>query len=441
MLNYQEDQAEINQELKSDRQEKLNLLLFLSGKTISLFGSAIYAFVIGLYLLRTTSSAFSFALNLALYTLPVVLFNPIAGVMADKFNKKILVVGSDLINGLFLFLIYLVITNFNFNLYILYLSTFVMTTLTVFFDIALEAAKPGLVKESGLVKINSQARVIESLSQILGPLLGGLIYGFINLEGFILINAISFLISALIEYYIDYQYNQQIQMETGSNKDSDDFVYRLKEGFYYIFRSENLRALVYIFVALNFFFNFTLIVPLPYLLNTVWKIDPNNYGIIQAAFPVGMILGAILTEKIMNKISYNLLIKNITFVAAVGVTTFALPIIIFQNTPASNFVLTYYSLLMFLSGISVAWIDVPANVIIQKSVPQNILGRVLSVKMSIIKIVVPISLLISSLTIKLLEVEYVIFVGALIFFVFNIIFFNSSTGRKFIQQKADQKNL
>jgi MFS family permease len=441
MLNYQEDQTKINQELKSDKQAKLNLLLFLSGKTISLFGSAIYAFVIGLYLLRTTSSAFSFALNLALYTLPVVLFNPIAGVMADKFNKKILVVGSDLINGLFLFLIYFMITNFNFNLYILYLSTFVMTTLTVFFDIALEAAKPGLVKESGLVKINSQARVIESLSQILGPLLGGIIYAFINLEGFILINAISFLISALIEYYIDYQYNQQIQIETGSKKDPDDFVYRLKEGFYYIFRSENLRALVYIFVALNFFFNFTLIVPLPYLLNTVWKIDPNNYGIIQAAFPVGMILGAILTEKIMNKINYNILIKNITFVAAVGVTTFALPIIIFQNTPASNFILTYYSLLMFLSGISVAWIDVPANVIIQKSVPQNILGRVLSVKMSIIKIIVPISLLISSLTIKVLEVEYVIFVGALIFLGFNIIFFNSSTGRKFIKQKADQKNL
>lgn len=132
MLNYQDNRIENNQELKSDKRENLNLMLFLSGKTISLFGSAIYAFVIGLYLLRTTSSALSFALNLALYTLPVVLFNPIAGVIADKFNKKILVVGSDLINGIFLSLIYFIITNYTFNIYILYFSTFIMTTLTVF---------------------------------------------------------------------------------------------------------------------------------------------------------------------------------------------------------------------------------------------------------------------------------------------------------------------
>ncbi len=433
MLKYQENRVENELEVKSEKKEKLNLMLFLSGKTISLFGSAIYAFVIGLYLLRTTSSAFSFALNLALYTLPVVLFNPIAGVIADKFDKKILVVGSDLLNGIFLSLIYLIVRNFAFNVYILYFSTFIMTSLTVFFDIALESAKPSLVRKSALVKINSQARVIESLSHILGPLMGGVIYAFIDLEGFILINAVSFLISALIEYFIDYQYNRQIEEEKTKDKDLDTFIFRLKEGFYYIFRSNKLKALVYIFAALNFFFNFTLIVPLPYLLNTIWDIDPNKYGIIQAALPVGMITGALLTEKIMEKVNYNILIKNINFISAVGAAAFALPIILFQNPPASNFILGYYSFLMFLSGISVAWIDVPANVIIQKIVPQNILGRVLSVKMSIIKIIVPISLLISSLTLKFIEVEYMFISGALIFLTFNILFFSSAVGKKFSQ--------
>lgn len=435
MLKYQADSVENNLEIKSDKREDLNLILFLSGKTISLFGSAIYAFVVGLYLLRTTSSAFSFALNLALYTIPVVLFNPIAGVIADRFNKKILVVGSDLINGIFLSLIYLALTSFSFNLYILYFSTFVMTTLTVFFDIALESAKPSLVRESALVKINSQARVIESLSHILGPLLGGVIYSFINLEGFILINALSFLISALIEYFIDYQYNRQAEENSGNNKNLDTFIFRLKEGFYYIFRSKKLRSLVYIFVALNFFFNFTLIVPLPYLMNTIWKINPDKYGLIQAAFPVGMITGALLTEKIMDQIGYNILIRNIALISAVGVTAFAVPIILFQNTPGENFILIYYSFLMFLSGISVAWIDVPANVIIQKIVPHNILGRVLSVKMSIIKIIVPAALLISSFMIKVIEVEYLIIIGAVVFLSFNLIFFNSKLGKEFIKNK------
>jgi len=148
-----------------------------------------------------------------------------------------------------------------------------------------------------------------------------------------------------------------------------------------------------------------------------------------------MIIGALLTEKIMEKVSYNILIKNINFISAVGVTAFALPIIIFKMSPAPNFIMIYYSILMFLSGISVAWIDVPANVIIQKIVPQNILGRVLSVKMSIIKIIVPISLLVSSLTLKFIEVEYIFIIGSLIFFSFNILFFSSAAGKKFSQKK------
>lgn len=438
MLKYKDYRIEKKLEVKSEKRENLNLSLFLSGKTISLFGSAIYAFVVGLYLLRTTSSALSFALNLALYTLPVVLFNPIAGVIADKVKKKILVVGSDLINGIFLFLIYLIITNFAFNVYLLYLSTFVMTTLTVFFDVALESAKPCLVRESNLVKINSQARVIESLSHILAPLLGGVIYGLINLEAFILINAASFIISALIEYFIDYQYNQQSEKKGEKNKNLDTFIFRLKEGFYYIYKSESLRALIYIFIALNFFFNFTLIVPLPYLMNTIWKIDPNKYGVIQAAFPIGMIIGAVLTEKIMKKISYNILIKKIAFITGFGAAAFALPIIVFQKTPDSVFILCYYSLLMLFTGISTAWIDVPANVIIQREVPQEILGRVLSVKMSIIKIIVPISLLLSSLTLKLIEVKYVFILGSLLFLSFNYLFF--SNGRKLSLSKENNIN-
>lgn len=422
-----------------EKREKLNLLFFLSGKTISLFGSAIYAFVIGLYLLRTTSSALSFALNLVLYTLPVVLFNPIAGVIADKISKKILVVGSDFINGLFLLTVYFIISVFGFNLYLLYFSTFIMTTLTVFFDIAIESAKPNLVRENKLVKINSLARVIESLSFISGPVLGGLIFTLLEIEGFILINAISFLIAALVEYFIDYSYNKRGEEKDEGKNTFAGFILKIKEGYHYIFKNKDLKALVYIFIALNFFFNFTLIVPLPYLLNSIWEIDPGKYGIIQGALPVGMIIGSLLTEKIMARISYNILIKKITFITAFGVAAFALPILIFNKRPDYNFILYYYSFLMLATGISVAWIDVPANVLIQRIVPQNILGRVLSVKMSIIKIVVPISLLISSFVIRFIEVKFVFIIGAALFFSFNLIFFSSKLGKRFI--KVNKLNI
>ena len=147
-------------EKRSLMREKGNLLLFLSGKSISLFGSAIYTFAIGLYLLKTTGSGLTFATNIVLYTVPMVIINPLAGVIADRINKKIMVVGSDLLNGVFLIGVYLMAGRIGLSVPLVYISTFVMTVLTAFFDIGIESAKPNLVSERKLVDINSLARVI-----------------------------------------------------------------------------------------------------------------------------------------------------------------------------------------------------------------------------------------------------------------------------------------
>ncbi|MGM0602410.1 MAG: MFS transporter [Bacillota bacterium] len=421
--------------------ENNNLILFLSGKSISLFGSSIYAFVIGLYLLKSTGSGFTFAVNLVLYTLPAVIINPFAGVLADRLNKKLLIAGSDFLNGIFLALVYFYAANSSLSVNVLYISTFVMTSLTVFFDIAAESAKPDLVKEENLVKINSLARVIESVSFIAGPMLGGMIYAIFDIEFFILFNAFSFIGAAVIEYFIDYKFNRSeadikndldsIQIDKEYNFFADFFL-KFKEGYKYIFSDRYLKSLVFIFISLNFFFNFTIIVPLPYLLNKIWNINSSFYGIIQGAFPVGMILGAFMTDRILNMISYSKLLKKIIFLTGGGVILFVLPLIFYSEVPEEFYILIYYSILMFLCGISVAWIDIPANVLIQKIVPKKILGRVISVKFSLIKIIVPLSLLISGYLINFISPIFLVGLGAVIFTIFNFVFFSSDSGKYFL---------
>lgn len=71
-----------------DGRERSNFILYFAGNLMSLFGSAIYTFAIGLYVLKTTNSGISFAATLVMGTLPVILFNPFAGALADKFDKK-----------------------------------------------------------------------------------------------------------------------------------------------------------------------------------------------------------------------------------------------------------------------------------------------------------------------------------------------------------------
>lgn len=354
--------------------------------------------------------------------------------MADKMNKKKVVVGSDLLNGVFLLVIYLLAQKIGLSTFLVYISTFLMTVLSVFFNIGIESAKPNLVKKESLVKINSLARIIESISHLIGPVIGGLIYVVVDTKIFILINAISFLFAALIEYFIDYDYNKKPDDQSlVVNK----FIYsnvwsKMKEGYDYIFNRSHLRGLVYIFIGLNFFFNFTIIVPLPYLLNSVWKVDSFIYGIVQSGLPIGMILGALSIKKILNCTEYSILLKKIGFYSSLIVLGFALPIVVISDSPSQNFILFYYTLLMIISGIIVSLVDIPASVLLQNIVPEKLLGRVISVKLSIIKIVVPITLLLSGYLLELVPISIIFLIGSIIFLLFNIFFFISTPGKDFI---------
>ena len=137
--------------MKNSHKEYSNLILFSLGVFVSLFGSAIYTFAIGLYVLINTGSGLSFAITLGLGIIPMVILNPFAGVLADKFDKKKIVVLMDLLNGVLLLTVYCITASTGLNLKIIYASTFIMTIFTTLFDISFEAAIPNNVSEVFLI--------------------------------------------------------------------------------------------------------------------------------------------------------------------------------------------------------------------------------------------------------------------------------------------------
>ncbi len=96
---------------ENNKKEMKNLFLYSTGKTISIFGTAIYNFALGLYVLKQTGSALSFAVTLILGIIPMVIINPFAGVIADKVNKKTLVVLMDFLSGILLISVYILCMN------------------------------------------------------------------------------------------------------------------------------------------------------------------------------------------------------------------------------------------------------------------------------------------------------------------------------------------
>ena len=396
-----------------------NLGLFIIGKLISVFGSAIYTFAIGLYVLKQTGSGFSFALTLFVGLIPTIIFSPVAGYMSDRFDKKKIVVSMDFANGMMFLILFLFTLKFELNQPMIYISTFMTTVFTTFFGIAFEAAKPNLVADEKLMSINSLSKVIDSTALILAPVLGGLIFAFTDIKTFILINAVCFIFSAGIETMIDFNYNIK---STAEINDDGGFVEDIKDGLTYIRKSSEIVKMINVLVILNFFISFSVTVPLPYIINNLLNLSSNQYGIIQGAFPVGMILGAVVVGKIIEKIDYMKLLIFSSITLSVAIALLGLPLVLADASSLAYMI--YYISIMVIFGIAISFIDVPILWLMQKSIPDNLRGKVLSISMSIVKLIAPLGLVISGMIINSVPVYIMTFAGGGILMLSNLMILN-----------------
>lgn len=398
------------------RKETINLGLFSVGKFISIFGTSIYTFAIGLYVLKLTGSGLSFATNLVVNMIPIIIINPIGGVLADRVNRKLLVILMDFLSGILLMIVYFISASQGLTIIMIYISTFILSMLTALFDISSEAAKPNMVSEEKLMNINSVSKIIASVSSILGPTLGGIAFAFMDIKLFILINGVSFIFSAILEIFIDFKLYY-----TPSEKEDKkvSFTKDMKEGFKYVSGSKQIVSLCIVFITLNFFLSLSLSVPLPFIINNVLKLSPKNFGIIEAAFPVGMILGALFVKKINDKLSYKKLLLTMNLIIAAGTILIGLPVLPFNFNIADTVFVIYYALVVVLIGISIALIDISISFLLQKNTSDEYRGRVMGIVVSMVKIIAPVAYILSGVLMNLLPPYLLSISGGTIFLLLN----------------------
>ncbi|HHK5613635.1 TPA: MFS transporter [Bacillus paranthracis] len=403
-------------ENKKSNQELKNICLYSIGKTVSILGSSIYSFALGLYVLQITGSALNFAITLILGTIPMIVLNPFAGVIADKVDKKKLVVCMDLLSGCSLITVYVVSSHYGLNLFIIYTTTFLMTVFTTFFGIGLEAAKPNIVSKERLMSINSISKIIDSVSLILGPMLGGIVFSIFNIKTFIIINGISFILSGIALLFIHFRLFEYNINERNSKREVN-FIKDIKEGFSYLLEKESLKNTFHILISFNFFLGFAVTVPLPYIINTVLNLGSKQFGIIQGTFPVGMIIGAIVVKKITDRFSYSYLLKKLSSMLSVFMIILGIPVL-FKSFEVNDlvFVITYCFVMIFL-GFIIALIDIPLIYFMQNEIPDEYRGRVLSIGISIGKMMLPIAMELSGLLLNYIPAYTIPIVGGFLYLI------------------------
>lgn len=377
-----------------------NMILLLGGRLVSSFGSRIYSFAIGVYILRVTGSGMLFSISLVTSTIPAIIFGPVSGIISDKFDRKKLVVLMDILSGVVVLGLFALAYVDSLKIIYIYVASFLLSTCSTFFSTPLTASIPDIVDEKNLTRINSLNQAMISISTIAGPFIGGLVYGIIDINLFLAINGISFIFSGISEMFIDFKLNKKENNLKDNTKDKGKFW----DGFKYIRTQTGIYTLFKCAIFLNFLITFGLTVPFPYIILELLGLSDDKFGILQAMFPAGMLFGSILlsilpeTKKFFRKLMFGTITINI------GLLLMGLSITpkIMNLSNLQYFI--YYIVIIFIMSISIVVINIPLEVMMQKTTPDHMRGRVFGVISSITMAITPLGMILSGLLLDTIPV-------------------------------------
>ncbi|WP_373205827.1 MFS transporter [Clostridium tertium] len=197
-----------------------NFIIIVIGQIISLFGNAIQRFSMSLYLLEFTGSTATFANILAISTIPYILFAPIAGMLSDRVNKKKIMVYLDFFCSFLIGGYAIILLNGRDHEVIVAIVMFMLSICFTLYGPAVTSSIPQMVEEDKLTSANGVINQVGSIVNFAGPILAGVLYGIVGIKAIVIINAISFFASAIMELFLDIPdlvVNEDVESKVGLN--------------------------------------------------------------------------------------------------------------------------------------------------------------------------------------------------------------------------------
>ena len=185
-----------------------DFMIVLAGQVISLFGNAILRFALPLYLLRESGSAALYGGVSALSFLPMIVMALVGGVLADRVNKKNIMAALDfgvaLLCALFLF----------------WMDRLSVAAMTAVFQMllygasgayqpAVQASMPALLRDEALLRGNAAVNMVGTLDDLIGPVIGGVLFGLWGLKPILIVSGVCFVASAVMELFLRIPYKKQ----------------------------------------------------------------------------------------------------------------------------------------------------------------------------------------------------------------------------------------
>ena len=368
--------------MQADRVTFRSYLVFWSGQLVSLLGSSIAQFVIVWWVTVETGSAVYLSISSFAGFAPMILLTPIAGVYADRWNRKALIGIVDFLQALTtVLLIFLFWLNIVSVWHVIGLSV-LRGVFQAFHSPAVSALIPLMVPRDRLSRINGLNYLLSGVINFIGPPVAALLSDLWEIHEILWIDAGTFIIAVIPLLVIAIPAVKKKQEE---GQDRPSFGKEFAEGLAFIRHARGLPALLMLATALNF-----LVMPLVTLLPYYVKYDhfgeEPDYALAAAVYQAGMLAGGLLMAAIKGFRRKMIAVLAFIYMSFLGYAMIAL-------TPTGLF--WYMAVGALIWAFPLPPINVSIQTILQTVVPVKMFARVNSVVMALANIASPLGMAIS----------------------------------------------
>lgn len=353
--------------------------LVVIGQIISLFGNAAIRFALPLYLLNLTGSSALYGTVTACAFIPAVLLSPVGGIVADRVNKRNIMVILDFFTAAVILTFFILMKGGNLIL-LLTVTLMLLYGIAGAYQPSVQASIPVLVSQEHLMAANSIINTISSFASLTGPVLGGILYSAYGLEPLLWLCMVCFLLSAVMEIFIYIPFEKS-KFEKGILRAvKSDFTDSMQ-----FIRKEKpvIGKAVLVISGINLFLSAMIIVALPYLVTEILNLEGalanRFYGYAQGALAAGGLAGGICAGVFADKLKVKKA-GNLIVAAAVCVFPMGIALMLFSSGIVNYIVIVVccFTIMVFSTVFTVQMMS-----FVQTETPQNLIGKVIAVILTI----------------------------------------------------------
>jgi MFS transporter, DHA3 family, macrolide efflux protein len=388
---------------------KRNISFFIAGQMISFVGSLLVQYAIFWYINLETKSGTVLTIAIIASFIPLLIFSPIAGVLADKMNRKLLIIIADGSIALVTLVTAILFSLGDIEIWMLIVVTGIRGIGQAIHGPAIGAAIPLMVPQDKLMRVQGIQTGIQSAFNVLGPIIAAVLISWFSIGFLFYIDTVTAVlgVATLLFFVTIPKHVNEGKKQTTSGV--QDFVAGLK---YVKTHSFLIPFFIYLFVVLILVSPVAFLSPLQVVRSfQTYGTDVFRLTMVEVGFSGGMTIGALL-------VAWWGGLKNRIVTASIAISIMGFGV--FMLGVVGNFYV--YFIFMLIQGVVLPFYNTPMTVMIQEQVDPAYMGRVSSISTMINSIAMPIGIALFGPLADVVSIELLLLISGALMMIFGLLY-------------------